>query len=308
MAAVQGSAIAFSGVVVFGDSLSDNGNLLALSSPLVGSGLDFALPAAPYYQGRFSNGKVAVEYLAEGLNVPLTNYAVGGATTGLLNNQVPENLTSLTQTGLLSQVGAFAAKGPADADALYVVWAGANDFFNPLGDLSSVAATAIGNLNGAVATLYAQGARSFLLPLLPDLGLTPRAQTQGPMAAGVLSASTDAFNGALAGSYAALQQALPGATFTIFDIAQTQRALVANAGFFGFNSTTEACFSGFVDNPVGTVCANPDTFVFWDEIHPTTQTHALLGSQMLAAVPEPATYGLMALGLLGIALRRRQAA
>jgi phospholipase/lecithinase/hemolysin len=83
--------------------------------------------------------------------------------------------------------------------------------------------------------------------------------------------------------------------------------LTANAAALGFTNTNAGCFSGFVDNPVGTVCATPSSYVYWDEIHPSARAHEVLGAQMLAAVPEPSTYALMALGLLGIALRRRQA-
>src|SRR5438270_12307648 len=72
-----GSAATYSSVVVFGDSLSDNGNLFAASGGLV--------PQVPYYNGRFSNGPVAVEQLSGLLGVPLLDFALGGATTGVGN-------------------------------------------------------------------------------------------------------------------------------------------------------------------------------------------------------------------------------
>lgn len=45
---------------------------------------------------------------------------------------------------------------------------------------------------------------------------------------------------------------------------------------------------------------NWDKWVFWDGVHPTTATHRILGTQFAAAVPEPATIVLLALGLFGI--------
>src|SRR4051794_25936876 len=75
----------FTQIVAFGDSLTDTGNLYAVTqtSP---SG---PFPPSPYYEGRFSNGPVWVEWLALQLGVPAprpfvtggTNYAFGGAET-----------------------------------------------------------------------------------------------------------------------------------------------------------------------------------------------------------------------------------
>lgn len=55
-------------VVVFGDSLSDNGNLFAQTGQ----------PPAPYFQGRFSNGPVWVEQLFGPLNSPIQGTGVAG--------------------------------------------------------------------------------------------------------------------------------------------------------------------------------------------------------------------------------------
>ncbi|OGT47358.1 MAG: hypothetical protein A3F17_03675 [Gammaproteobacteria bacterium RIFCSPHIGHO2_12_FULL_41_15] len=65
-------------VVSFGDSLSDNGNIFRYSLQI--------LPAKTgYWFGRFSNGYVWVEILANQLNVPLTNYSEGGASSKPVN-------------------------------------------------------------------------------------------------------------------------------------------------------------------------------------------------------------------------------
>ncbi|MDO9095779.1 MAG: SGNH/GDSL hydrolase family protein, partial [Rubrivivax sp.] len=72
----------YSGIVAFGDSLTDTGNFTALASGLSFGLVNFPSPAFGYAQGRFSDGKVAIEYLAESLSLNLTNYAVGGAKTG----------------------------------------------------------------------------------------------------------------------------------------------------------------------------------------------------------------------------------
>src|SRR5687768_12602152 len=68
-------------IVVFGDSLSDNGNFYTLSSRLhrADSNVPIVPASPPYASGRFSNGEVWVEDLAKSLHVPLEDYAYGGA-------------------------------------------------------------------------------------------------------------------------------------------------------------------------------------------------------------------------------------
>ena len=86
VAASAASADDFSAEYVFGDSLSDNGNLAAAL------GMNF--PNPPSFDNSFTNGKVAVQLLAESLGLSAnaslwltspspqgTNYAVGGATS-----------------------------------------------------------------------------------------------------------------------------------------------------------------------------------------------------------------------------------
>ena len=77
------SALPFTNMVVFGDSLSDTGNILISTGG--------AIPTAPYFNGRFSNGPVWIDTLTAGLGLPAgavasfaggNNYAFGGARTG----------------------------------------------------------------------------------------------------------------------------------------------------------------------------------------------------------------------------------
>src|SRR5215469_11423416 len=69
------SASSFPAIIVYGDSLSDNGNLYALA----------AYPPSPPYDQRFSNGPVAVEQMAAAFGAPLFDFAYGGATSGIGN-------------------------------------------------------------------------------------------------------------------------------------------------------------------------------------------------------------------------------
>ena len=66
----------FDGMYVFGDSLSDRGNVLNTTTFI--QPFDFLLgvdipviPAPPYFQGRFSDGLVWVDYLSKSLGLEL---------------------------------------------------------------------------------------------------------------------------------------------------------------------------------------------------------------------------------------------
>lgn len=314
------SAAAFDQVVVFGDSLSDTGRLAALSSGLNLPGIG-TVPSTPYVDGRFSNGLVAVEYLAQslGLGAAITDYAYGGATSGKLNAHfgidelLDPDLTAaalpLRNTGLQSQVGMFqadlaAAGKSASSSALYVVWGGANDFLyaDPSVYVSQAAAASfiegvVTNMVGTVQALYALGARDFLLPTLPDLGITPRTLAAGSFVSGGATALSGAFNAALVGGYQSLALLLPDEHFHYFDTYEASRTARA-----GFANSTEACLA----TGDAASCAG---YMFFDDIHPTTATHAILGAQMAAAVPEPSAMLLMAAGvlvLLGRSARRQR--
>ena len=272
----------FSTVVAFGDSLSDNGNfyrLLDAATPLIPND---GLPPLPYFFGRLSNGPTAVEELAVGLGVPLDDRAVNGATTGTDNV-----LAEAPGTGVLAQVTQLVRKEHRlDHRALYVVWAGPNDFLSlaPGADVGQAIGTAVLNLSAAVTTLYVHGARHFLVPNMPDLGLTPRLKRAPAGAAEGATALTNVFNDALAGALFQLQQNLPRIDVKSFDTAGQLRQIVAAPGTFGFSDFTDVC-SQTPDCILESFNAGPaQGFVFWDEIHPTASVHRLLGQRWQATV------------------------
>ena len=146
----------FNSVVVFGDSLSDAGNISLATNPSIQPPLEFTT----------NPGAVTVQNVASGLGYSLTaslaggtDYAWGGAG---INNNSPG--TPATVPTITSQVTSYLATNSVNPHALYAIWGGANDIFN--------AATSV--VAGATAqqliaqTLAAQASLAVSAGLIPN--------------------------------------------------------------------------------------------------------------------------------------------
>ena len=265
-------------LVVFGDSLSDNGNAAIAAASL-------GIPFPP-----LSNGPLWIDQLAAKLSLPDpqpflaltggTNYAIATAQTG-----------SNALSGVSDQLALFAGAhlGSLPADALYTFWAGANDVFNGANPV-----LAADNIFNNILSLAGGGGKYFLWLNLPDLGLTPRAIAAGQTVPANLAST--AFNTEWAINLGKLQA--QGIDVVGVNVEALFAQIVANPGAFGFSNVTSP----------GQGQANPNSYLFWDEEHPTTAGHALVANLALAdlAAPEPASVAVVALGLLSLVLLKRR--
>ena len=299
----------FTGYFSIGDSLVDPGNLFAATGGTT--------PAAPYVNGRFSNGPVLSEFLAQHFDTS-SNFAHGGARVidpmagplplhldaqlqllqgQALQGNVAGSLVTLVigSNDLLGALNTVAATQPADPTSLIV-------------DTAVSAATALSN---AISTIAGYGPAGILVTSAPDLGVTSRFIST-PLAPLATLASTT-FNSVLA--------TVPGlstseTTVTLFDSVDFFSAINADPTRVGLDPSLllTPCFTPGLN-------AAPDCegFLFVDGIHPTTTVHAVLASQIEAAllgelllseviapspVPLPAGLPLLALGLGGLVLIR----
>jgi outer membrane lipase/esterase len=241
---------AFTGLLVFGDSLSDTGNA-----------------------GRFSNGPVWVEHLAERIGLGLqparsggTNYAVGGARA------------QGGPTDVRAQVAAFLADcgGSLDRNALYIVYGGGNDLLAAAlaPDRDAVARNAATALARAVDDLAAAGARRILVPNLPDIGIAPLVRAQGAAWAAEARRLTRAFNMTLQRALARVETAR-AATILRLDVFLLAERVLADPAAAGFRDVTNPCLGGPCEGAL-----------FWDPVHPTTKAHARLAAAALPLLAE----------------------
>ena len=280
----------FSGIVVFGTSLSDPGNAFALSGDAA-TPPDFTLnpllvPSAPYAKGghHFSNGATWIEQFARTVGLgdavrpalatndpAVTNYAVGAARA--YNDSINFNLAR--------QVDAFLQRsgGAAPAHALYVIEMGGNDIRDAFqvyaagGDGAPILQAALESIANNIQRLYAAGAREYVVWIPPDVALTPAIRTLGPRAGALATTLTLTFNGGLAQIVGQLSAALPGTSFARLDAYQLLNAIVADPAAFGFTTVATACVT---PNLPPFTCKDAGEFLFWDGIHPTKDGHALL--------------------------------
>lgn len=278
-------------LVIFGDSLSDTGNLFAYAS---------FPPSPPYDNGRFSNGPVWVETLAVGLGLTAptpsllggTNHAWGGAETGYgMSFQQTPNIGE--------QILAFFDYNTSSDEHFYVIWAGCNDFNNAksLPDPANLVQN-IRNHITAIANKSPAGTElTFLVANLPPLGQTVRAQWLGqyyPMIPLVLDSLSTQFNTILSTALAELEANL-GIKVFYLDIYSLTEEILNNPGKFGFTNITGTarlgCNSGGgppdVFSPDVGVVPNPDEYVFFDDVHPTRAWHRIVGYRALSVVSQP---------------------
>jgi len=270
---------------VFGDSYSDGGNGYALTRK----------PATPPYASRYTNGPTAVEYMAKAFGLTLRysgdrdlaadaslNFAVSGAWTGTRNNDAAID----GKTGLLSQVGGFeervqGGKARFNADTtLFLIEIGTNDvLFGTINgqDAATLAANALQNVEKAVRSLHTAGARHIAIATLAKVERTPRAAALAPDKIKAVEAAALSLNRGYFALADKLRSELKADVFTLA-WGQYLDRLMADPFASGLTNAG-SCLSASATGGQR-VCPDPDRYVFFDPLHPTTAAHKIIGHRL----------------------------
>ena len=319
---------------VFGDSVVDGGNAGLRTAQESGGTITF--PPPPYADGRFSNGPTSVEYLWNRFNpsdpfysssnpsAPFrpslaggTNFAIGGASSGvgnnngvspdleLLNPALPGYFENLGNAWQRDAFDDFIATQPGfdPATSLFVIELFPNDvlYFQTTGDL-------VGTFDGSVQP----GPPTILPPPAPPEGVQVFQQIianavtnivstvvdlyqQGARnllvfnstdlgrlpAAGeqaqALTLFSDVFNTSLDAELDRIRPALTDADLQVFDFYGLTNEIYADPNAFGLDDTLVPCTSDQACLDDPEVASRR---IFWDPLHPTTALYENVGNAL----------------------------
>jgi len=309
----------YENIVVFGDSLTDTGNLNALDS---------SVPE------RLSNGPLAVEFLAHAFGLELTpsfhltstppfgnNFSVAGAKA-----QDDDQDETTPDINLPTQINAYLAAngGVATNDTLYVIFIGGNDLrgarkiiTNTISSQDYYKSWKLGKqvrrfIDRSVKSeklqllkLVKAGAKNILVVNSPDIGLIPetsiiasklreeissnRSQRIAKKLPRTISWLSSYYNFRLARSIRKIERKTD-TDILEFDLASYLKDQIDNSELFGHNFTDVPCIFVFTQsqsiNPSCTDFPVASGFLFWDEVHPTTQAHQGVGVALVQSLLE----------------------
>ncbi len=201
----------YTSMTVVGDSWADWGNARSHMQPVV-PGYNSSLVGANGRYGNALNIIDAVQYHYGIATSAVYNYAVGGATSGTLNN----NVQSLNLPGMYYEIQQIVASGARFgwSDMINITSVGGNDAGIAAYGITITPAQTAANQAANMSVLMGLGARNFTLTNAGNLLLNQQA-------------------------FVPLAQA--GARIFLFDVSTLQARITANPGLYGFTKSGEYC-------------------------------------------------------------------
>ena len=242
-------AVSLNKIVMFGDSLSDNGNLYEY--------MKHQLPTSPpYFAGRFSNGPGWGEQLA----------------TGYYGDQADAHL-----------------RDKANAESLYVLWIGANNYIALPDDTEQSLIMVNDGIQKQLERLAEKGAKHIMVLTLPDLGCTPAAADFDSNE--LLTDLAKKHNAVLSQRIDLLKNQYPDIQWILFDVSEIFLNAYQHPELYGFSNVKDTCYEAAMVEPSSMTvlkmaasikvnhAAACDGYLFFDIIHPTTLAHEFIAKE-----------------------------
>ncbi|GAA5910020.1 uncharacterized protein JCM6883_000524 [Sporobolomyces salmoneus] len=305
----------YSAVVAVGASYTDNGH--KRDSKYSSSLRNYH----PYdkYGGKYTNGKVAVEWMVDssvspalprGGSLPvLQDYAYGGS---VVKNGLSG--TSANSPAAVDQIATYLSDlksgsfSPGKGRVLHYF----NSGINPVSQLwnnamsqgfsSSAKANAVAGISANIQA-YSTAIRSiasdkkaqaklagsdFVIVGIPPLEIVPTFANQVPSsvsksdALAFLKQLSDQYNAGLKKITSSLRSQATSSRVFYYDLASLWYSMNSSPSSFGITTSpvTKACYN----SSTGGICSNPNNFLYWDTLHPTTSVMKVMAQRINALV------------------------
>ena len=285
---VQASATPLNKIVVFGDSLSDNGNLYEY--------MKRELPLSPpYFEGRFSNGPVWIElltkmYYPKTSRAHLFDYAFGGA--GVSEEVDEDDDGDEVLFTLRREIDSYllSHQDKADESSLYVIWMGSNNYLGVPDDVDGTVNLVILGIKHDLQRLIQKGAKHIMVVNVPNLGNTPAAKDFDAVA--LLTDLSLTHNALLKKTVDEMKSEDPSVQWFYFDVKEVFDDLLNDPGRYGLTNTSDTCYEEMVNNPseksilkmVSSVKARTSVdactgYLFFDPVHPAEPAHVIMAER-----------------------------
>jgi phospholipase/lecithinase/hemolysin len=207
------------------------------------------------------------------------------------------------------QVDQYLGAHTPHASDLFVLSGGQNNFSNGETD----PAVPVGYMIDHITALANAGGLNFVVANILPIGKVPAFQFAPPEDAAWFSQIASDFNLLLASELDDLRQAL-SINIILVDWYSLVETMIAEPASYGFTNVSDPAFNG------AGVVANPNEYLFWDYLHPTSKGHGVLAGAAADAVlqsistatwivPEPSTsmsLGCGVIALVGLTRWRRR--
>ncbi|KAF5518309.1 GDSL esterase/lipase [Colletotrichum aenigma] len=279
------AAYPFNNLVAYGDELSDNGNG-SFAHGITGD------PADVYGFGTWTNGPVAVSYLADLLKVPMTDYAFGGCCGGGSFGATFDNAYTKSPAGatdMLGQISNYTGTGSKGiASSLQFLWFGENDLSMHtdafwLGDAKNAqfATDAAAKITASVKSLLNKGAPYVMVANIYPKHLAP---VTPKYLCGTNADCVKTWGQVITTANAAIQKSLGqfGKKVIYYDVFSYMVQILNNPKAYGFPKSLNLFCDG--DETAQwddcMVKGNANQYFWMNFIQPTTAGHKLIAQDM----------------------------